>query len=131
MKGNVPITNQSICWTQELSQLKGDTLQLQSEGEHCSQPPANAPHLLALELRAGTQAAASSSCNTAMLDCASVQPDVPSIIQSRRISPAACTKQAQQLIQTRLLKALSQVLEALLGKPVQCGTEQHKPQDQR
>lgn len=40
VKGTVPITNQSI---PELTQLECDTVQLQSEGEHCRLPPANAP----------------------------------------------------------------------------------------
>lgn len=134
VKGSVPITNQSIPQTQELTQLECGTLQLPSEAEHCRLPPANVPtHGITTSpsLHSGEEGrhtySASSSCNTARLDRASVQSDTQSIIQPRTsFSPAACAKQGQQWIQTRLLKALSQVLEVLPGKPVQCGTEQDK-----
>lgn len=127
VKGGVPITNQSIPWAPELTQLECDTLQLQSEGEHCRLPPGNAPThwhynqpLPALWGGGQTHRAASRSCNTERLDPASVQSQTQSIIQSRTsFSPVACAKQGLQWIQTRLLKALSQVLEVLPGKPVE------------
>lgn len=123
VKSSVPIPNQPISWTQELTQLEWETLQLQSEGNTggCLQPMfpltciTTAPFLHCEEgrhIQLFPTAVMLPGC------IVPVYSQTHSVIQSRRISfsPVACTKQGQQWIQSRLLKVLSQLLEVIPGK---------------
>lgn len=128
-KGSVPITNQSIPWTLELTQLQCDTLQLQSKGNTagCLQPML--PLTGVTTAPPCTMRRAHTPTAAARLDPGSVQPETHSVVQSRKTSlvpaqsgPIMNSDQAAQ----GCLNSWSPPWEA-----VQCGTEHDKPQDKR